>query len=277
MAVSQEPNYVLGRGKVYFAAFTDAVNKIPGPERYIGNTPEMSLTISQDTLDHFNSDAGIKEKDESITLQVNRTGQVTCDNIDIRNLAMFFFGSFETVSDAGSVEEEVFTAGEQGLYYQLGISDARPAGAVNILGADADSNSAAVGVVVTAGDETSSNSGAGATLVAGTDYEMDYALGRLYVPAGSAITEDSLFTVAYTVKASTFERVISGSSPVAGALRYIADNPVGKNSNIYLAYVKISPNGDYNLKGDDWNVIPFNLEVLKLPTRPAILVDGRPG
>lgn len=57
------PNYTLGRGKVYFARFTSG--QVPGPFRYIGNTPEFNLTIELETLDHFSSDEGIREKDDS--------------------------------------------------------------------------------------------------------------------------------------------------------------------------------------------------------------------
>ena len=49
------PNYTLGRGKVYFARFT--AGQTPGPFRYVGNSPEFSLAVETEMLDHFNAGA----------------------------------------------------------------------------------------------------------------------------------------------------------------------------------------------------------------------------
>ena len=42
-----------------------------------------------------------------------------------------------------------------------------------------------------------------------------------------------------------------------------------------MPYVKISPNGDYALKGDEWQQIPFNIEILKKTGFEALYSDGR--
>lgn len=259
-------NYTLGRGEVFFARFIDD-NKTAGGERYIGNTPELSLTIEQEVLDHFSSDHGIREKDESIALQVNRTGTMSTDNINTDNVALFFFGEASQVSEAGGVVNEVLQAVEQGLHYQLGVSANRPAGAKGISGAE-DSNS--VQAVVVEGD---SNSG---PYIEGTDYTIDTELGRLFVVEGGGIANGSNLDVTFTVRESTYSRVISGSQPVEGAMRFIAFNPTGDDIDYYFPWVKISPNGDYALKSDEWQTIPFNIEVLKRSDREAIYADGRP-
>jgi len=274
MAQNETQNYTLGRGEIYFARFADAVNFVPAGERYIGNSPELSLTISQEVLDHFSSDRGIREKDASIPLQVDRTGSFSTDNIHPENVAMFFFGESQSVVEAGGTitSETVAPEGaEQGLYYQLGVSEARPTGAKGLIDTD-DSNSGGSFTVF----ENDSNSGAGVAFVKGTDYEIDYDSGRLYIIPDGGIADGTVLSVTYVIKASTFARVISGSAPVAGAMRYIQINPQGTNFDYYFPYVKVSPNGDYALKGDDWQVIPFNLEILKLTGKEAIYMDGRP-
>jgi len=274
-------NYTLGRGEVHFARFVGATQE-PAGERYIGNTPELSLTIEQEVLDHFNSDHGIREKDESIALQVNRTGSFTTDNIKPPNVALFFFGTESTVTEVGeTVVDETILAVEQGLTYQLGISTTRPAGAKGIVGDTDDSNSAGAFTVQAYNDSNSilpgsdSNSG-NASYVAVTDYVLDPELGRLYIVPGGGIADGASLVVNYTIKASTFSRVISGSQPVEGAMRFIAFNPTGDDIDYYFPWVKVSPNGDYALKSDQWQTIPFNLEILKRSDREAIYADGRP-
>lgn len=268
---SVQNNYTLGRGEVFFARFIDN-NKTPGGERYIGNTPELSLTIEQEVLDHFSSDHGIREKDESIALQVNRTGTMSTDNVNTENVALFFFGSASLVTEVGAtITEEVLPAVEQGLHYQLGISSTRPAGAKGIVGQTDDSNSEGADPVVT--DAADSNSTA---FVEGTDYTIDYELGRVFVVEGGGIVDGTNLHVTYTIKASTYTRVISGSQPVEGAMRFIAFNPTGDDIDYYFPWVKVSPNGDFALKSDEWLTIPYNIEVLKRSDREAIYADGRP-
>lgn len=271
MALGTHPqNYTLGRGEIYFARFAPGT-QTPVGERYIGNTPEFALTIEQEQLEHFSSDRGVREKDDSVALQVNRTGNLTTDNIVPDNVALFFFGDKSTVAEAGGAEEETLTDVEQGLYYQLGITDERPTGAAGIL-SDEDSNSDANFAVYTLGD---SNSDA-EEFVRGTDYEVDFTLGRLYIIPGGGIADGTDITVEYNVRASSFERVISGSQPVEGALRYVELNPKGQNKVYYMPWVQISPNGDYALKSDEWQTIPFSIEVLKKSGREAIYCDNRP-
>ena len=266
---STSNNYTLGRGEIHFARFF-ANTQNPKGERYIGNTPEFSLTIEQEVLDHFSSDHGIREKDESIALQVNRSGTFTTDNVNIANVAMFFFGEEEEVVEAGGAVTEVLTSVEQGLYYQLGISANRPAGAKGLIGDTDDSNSG--GAFTVELDDSNSTTAYGLNV----DYTIDHELGRLYIVPGGAIVDGSNLSVAFTIRASTFDRVISGSEPVEGAMRFIAFNPVGNDIDYYFPWVKISPNGDYALKSDEWNVIPFNVEILKRSDRSAIYADQRP-
>ena len=59
-------------------------------------------------------------------------------------------------------------------------------------------------------------------------------------------------------------------------LMFLANNPKGADFHYYLPWVKITPNGDYAMKGDEWQQIPFSLEALKPVGGPAILMDGVP-
>src|SRR5688572_8082154 len=93
--------YTLGRGRLYFDAFLPNTKTKTG-ERYIGNTPSLSLTIESESLDHFDSDGGVRTKDDSVLLQLNRTGAFVTDNIDPENVALFLLGSATALVQAAA-------------------------------------------------------------------------------------------------------------------------------------------------------------------------------
>lgn len=254
-------NYTLGRGEVHVARYVAGV-ATPG-FRYIGNTPEFSLSIESETLDHYSSDAGIREKDDSVPLQVNRTGSLVTDNIDPRNVALFFFGEESTVTQAtvaintGSPEE--FGVTELGQSFKLGVTTNNPTGYFGI---------AETGFAITDGTDS---------LVAGTDFEMDYDNGILTLLDTSTLAiVGATLEVTYSVEASTRSRVISGSVPVECAILYRTKNPKGADCVFFFPYVKLTPNGDYALKGDEWQQIPLSMEILKPSGKEAIYRDGTP-
>lgn len=254
-------NYTLGRGRVYFGRFPNG-STTPDGFRYIGNTPELSLTIESEELDHYSSDEGIREKDDSVPLEVNRTGSLITDNISPENVALFFFGENSTLTQAVVASQtETITGIKVGHSYLLGQSVSNPTGYRGI-----DQTGFAVAV-----------NGGGASLVADTDYEMDFDNGLITFLEGSAhAVADADIDVTYAVAGSSRDRVISGSSPVEGAMLYVTKNPKGEDSTFYMPYCKITPNGDYALKGDEWQQIPMSLEILKLTGQEAIYRDNIP-
>lgn len=255
-------NYTLGRGKVYLARYDDNGDPTAG-YRYIGNTPELSLNIESETLDHFSSDEGIREKDDSVPLEVNRTGALTTDNIDPRNVALFFFGSESTISqiavalNTGSPEE--FEVTELGQTFKLGITPSNPTGYFGI---------SATGFAITDGTNP---------LVAGTDYTVDLDAGLIHlIDTSTLAVVGATLEVTYAVSAHTRSRVISGSEPVECSMIYRTHNPKGDDCTFFFPYIKLTPNGDYALKGDEWQQLPLSLEILKPEGKEAIYRDGEP-
>jgi hypothetical protein len=113
-------------------------------------------------------------------------------------------------------------------------------------------------------------------LVEGTDYSVDMTLGRITILGGALVKGDNI-TVTYKIKTQTRSRIVSGSTAIEGALRYIAKNPAGEQIDYYFPWVKITPNGDFQLKAEQaLQSIPLNIEALKLTGREAIYADGRP-
>jgi hypothetical protein len=260
-----ENNYTLGRGEVYFAR-KDPVTGILGGERYIGNTPECNLTAEEEKLEHFSSDKGVRVKDANVTLQVNYTGTVSCDNIDNENVALFFLGDTATLTVAQStVTAAPINDVERGMFYQLGMTPNNPSGARKVI----FPGSAGTTFTLTKLPST--------LLVHGTDYVLNAALGRIEILSTSVTVVDGDDLVCtYTVAASTRNRMISGSTAISGALRYIAYNPEGKQIDYYMPSVTMSPNGDFPLKSDEWQVIPFNLDVTKRDdATAAVYADER--
>jgi len=242
-----QPNYTLGRGELYFNKFKPGT-QIGVGERYFGNTPAVAWHVQANNLDHYNSDAGVKEKDMSIALQTDRTGSFTTDNIDQESVALWWFGSAQALTvSATTGATSSFDGVKVGYFYQLGES------ATNPMGDQLVSN------VVVKNDIASP-----VTYVAGTDYNLNATLGRIEVLEGGAIVDGTTnLRITYDTTASTRDQVLSGSTPIEGSLRFIAYNPQGDNIDYFFPYVKITPNGDFTLKGDNWQEIPFTLEILK--------------
>lgn len=257
--------YTLGKGKLYFAPFATGTEE-PKGERFFGNVSEFNLTIEEEKLEHYASTGGIRQKDASISLQVNRSGSIVTDEISSDNLALFFFGSTSSLAVTGTtVTDEAISAVEQGRYYQLGVSDANPTGARELDVHTAPSTN----VIVT------DDGGSPVTFVEGDDYTIDMVLGRLFIVEGGAITDGTNLKVSYKTKTSTRERILSGGTAISGQLRFIADNPAGPNRDYLMPSVTISPSGDYALISEEWMTINLSAEILKKTGREAIYVDGR--
>jgi len=238
-------DYVVGKGEVHFDQFAEGTKTKTG-ERYMGNTPEFSISQDQSTLDHFDSDSGLNVKDESIVTEQNMTGSLVTDNISIENVAAWFGGEVDAVAVAGAtLVPDAIANVKLGRTYQIGATEDAPQGARNIST-----------VVVTKGVTVIAASG---------NFEVDGALGRIYIEEDAAdIDADDDLTLTYTQVAGTQNTIIAKGTVVQGALRFISKNPVGSQKDYYFPFVKLTANGDFALKGDEWQQIPFSIEVLKL-------------
>lgn len=253
-------NYTLGRGELHFGQFRKNT-LIPMGERYLGNSPELSYSATEETLDHYNSDHGVRTKDASVTLQQDYAGALSLDSIDMKNLAFFFLGeSFTLTTASREVTDEALGPVSQGLSYQLGTTATDPAGVRQI------------SELVLTNTTTPANAP-----VLGVDYVVDPVRARIQILEGSTkIIEGNVLKAAYTVDASTREQVISKGETIQGSLRYLAYNPAGKDIDYFMPQVKLTPNGDFNIKGDDWQVLPFTIEIVKKAGLAAIYADGQP-
>ena len=252
-------NYVLGKGRIYFDQMLTGTKTLTG-ERYLGNTPELSTSSDQDTLDHFDADQGINVKDESVTIQDDMTGQLVTDNINLENVGLFFGGSAETATISAATGLTETKPAKLGRWVQLGTSDVNPSGLRNV-----------DNVVIKIGAATVTPTG---------NYEVDLALARVFIeadPADVTLVEDAALIYTYDQEASTRKLVIGAGSEIRGALRFVSTNPVGPKKDYFWPYVKLRANGDFSLKGDEWQQIPFSFEVLKKDNAtPRVVIDEQP-
>ena len=257
MAFANE--YKLGRGKVFFNRFASGTKTPIDSERYIGNCPALTFSSSEDKLEHYSSEGGLKVLDASVVLQMTRAGSFTTDNINLPNLALLFSGTSSKVTQTAATAQTQDIIGAKDRWYQLGIS------ATNVVGVRNVSN-----VVIK--EKTSST-----VLVAG-NYTVDLALARVYIKDNApSVTEGTEYTVTFDVAASSSTLVVSKTDTVYGSLRFVADNGYGTNIDYFLPYVKIAPNGDFSLIGDEWQQIEFSLDVLKLNDETeSFYIAGRP-
>lgn len=254
-----DKNYTLGRGRLFFDKFVSGTLAGEG-QRYIGNTPEINLSSESENLEHFDSDHGIREKDDSVLLSLARNGSFITDHISPANLALFFLGDESVVAVAAATAATDTIANVQlGRRYQIGVSPSTPAGARSL-------TNVVVEVATVAKTE-------------GVDFTVDGATGGITVLAGGTIVAGDDLDITYDTTASSYNRVVTAANAeISGALLYVADNPKGVNFDYFWPYVTLKPDGDFALKGDDWQQIGFSFEVLKLnDLTESVYINGRPG
>lgn len=255
-----EKNYTLGTGKVYFAQFA-AGTLISNGQRYFGNTPEFSLSSESEVLDHFDADNGIRQKDDSVLLELNRTGTFVTDHISPENLALFFLGSADVLAQASATgATDTFTDAGVNRRYQLGVAPGLPAGVRGV-----------TNVVVEVG---------ATTMVLNTDYTLDAATGGLVFLAAGAINDGDDVDVTYDVTATSYNQIVSAANAeLYGELFFQGTNPKGAIFDYHFPYVVIRPDGDFQLKSaDEWQQLSFSIEILKKDdSTEAIYINGRAG
>lgn len=264
-----DKNYTLGRGEIWFSQFREGTRFPLNGAEYIGNTPEVTLTTDTENLDHFDADHGVRTKDDSVLLEKNTTGSLITDNISPSNLARLFLGTSGVVTQvAAAAQTATITAVRKGRRYQLGVTAANPSGVRGI---------SDVSIAATPAGGTS------VTLVENLDYRVDSQTGGiLFLSGGLVLTNDpdDDVVVTFDVDATSYNQVVSSAnaSSLEGELLYISFNPKGVRFDFLFPYVQLRPDGDFNLKGDEWQQISFAFEALKRDDNTEVVYsNGRPG
>ena len=253
-------NLTRGAGRLYFDRFLDGTTTKTG-RRYVGHTPSLNIAIESDTLDHINKDNGVGETDKTATLSTSRDGSFTTDNISPPNVAMFYLGSADVFTQAATpVVDEVHTV-KQDHFYQLGAAQGSGMGVRNVASVDVQ-------------DDTDIT-----TYVDGVDYTVDLVMGMVYIITtanGGSIVDGDVLHIDYTPAAETRSQMLSGAMSVKGELFFESTNPDGDKIDYLYPSVELSPEGEHELKSDEWQEMNFKISIGKLnTTTQAIISQGR--
>lgn len=244
--IHEETQLVLGRGEVYFEPFASGT-RVGDGERYVGNTSTFQLSRTIERVERFTSYRGQKVEREGAVVAERHAVQFITDNIDIENVAAWLGeGSSNYFFSQGQVSENIIV--RRNRFYQLGKSR-------QVFGIRAIES-----LVVKIGATVVSSIG---------NYEFDSALGRLFVHRdANDIPDGTTLTLEYEWRGAERELATSKASEIYGALRFIATNIAGPQRNYYFPMVRMTPRGQIDLKGDEWQQMPFDVSVMRLT--PAI-------
>lgn len=256
-------NYVLGRGELHFGRFGPGTRSVVGGMRYLGNSPSLSISADSESLDHYDADGPVRVKDDSVLIELNRTGNFTVDHVSPENQAMWLGGAASVVEQA-ALTAQAFTLENvrRGSSYQIGESASNPVGVRGV---------------------TTVTATAGATpLVENVDYLLDREAGLIQIlPGSTVIDEDDTTDVSLevTAPAVSYHQAVSGSDAnIEGRLLFKATNAKGAKFDYLFPYVRISPDGEYELKGEEWQTMSFVFDALKLnDITESVYTSGRPG
>jgi hypothetical protein len=250
-------NYVLGAGKIYFAPEGSEA------ERYLGDSPGISLTVESESIEVYDSDGPTAEKIVDHPTKVTRKVSLSVRDVNKENLALFLGGDSSTHTQTSSSVTGESINGAAALAadrtYQLGVASGNPVGVRGM-----------TSVTITKG---------ATTYVLDTDYELDAALGRIRVLSGGALVGTTAVLANYTRTANTRTRAESSDTVgVRGKLTFIADNSSGDNRDLVAPLCVLKPSGEFALKSRDTiQEMSFECELLKRDTATAMIyVDGRP-
>lgn len=83
--------YTLGRGIVSIAQWNGTTPPVSLTD--VGNSPRFEAEVTEETLDHYSSRSGTRNKDKSVVLETGFTLNFDLDEFAISNLAIFLMGS----------------------------------------------------------------------------------------------------------------------------------------------------------------------------------------
>ncbi|MDO5646293.1 hypothetical protein, partial [Paracoccus sp. (in: a-proteobacteria)] len=248
---------VLGRGELFFERFADGQFTGDG-ERYIGNTPLFQITRAVQRLKQSTSHHGrVHEKLGMVISEEIKLG-ITTDNISWDNIADWL-GSPVTqhVTGKNSAPFTEHLKVRQGRHYQLGK-------AIFPLGASRIQNVRGV-----CGDQP---------LRDNIDWHVDIEKGRIFIPVGSErIPNGATISITFVKKKDSILVADSRPNEVVGSLRYVSRNVIGANTDYFFPMVRLSPEGAYNQKADEWQQMRFIATAMKRRPTESLLYAVREG
>lgn len=240
-------DYVLGRGKVYFASLK--ADGTPDTYRFLGNAPEFTINVEVETLEHQSSQEGLKKTDKEVTISQSVGVTVTLDEINFQNMAVFFSGTSQTYTNvAGNFTDSLLSASVTlGRWYDI-----------------VDTSGNRLYDITSSADLAFGTSAASSDLVLNTDYTLDLVMGRIFllsnavnIMAGENLYCDYTEASTGAPETSIDEVEALTTTSVKGALKFLQINPTDADhqSEFQFHSVSLKAEGDFNLIGDDWTTM----------------------
>ena len=249
---------VLANGRIEFNQFpiVNGVERQADAKgfRYLGSSKELNLTQENETLEHKSSECGFNTTDEEIIISSKLTGSFTLDNINTENLAMFFAGEVSNQTQTEATGKTEIRKVYPSLGYRLGTSK----------------------------ENAKAGTPATATLVEGVDYEYTPETGFLMIGDTNSTSqikaEGTWVVVTYDLKKAAREVIISKGQSIVGEFLFRGCNAKGENRQYWMPKVRLSPNGDFALKGgEEWSQMAFNITALEPEGAGSMLyINGQP-
>lgn len=259
--------YVMGRGKLFFTPFSDpdAQTIAKGvPREFLGNVPNLGLTINSTNYDHYDSTGGTREKDASVPLQTDRSATFTVEKVSTTNMARFMMGTPSTLTQAAATGyTETVDVAYLNRTYQVGVTLASPMGASLLSNFQLFKGTDATGTA----------------LVEGSDYVVDATNGMYkLLPTSPNLKGDgteSLF-VKTDIGAASRLLAVSGNKAAQGRVDFVADAAFGRNWNIMIPCATLRPNGELAMIGDAFMAVPFTMDIGKTADYAAVYAIRSP-
>ncbi len=266
-------------GKGSLIVFTLPANQDPrmfDPAGHlIGNTTAIANSSDTEKLEHFDESSGFKNKDLSRIIQINRSVKITTDHISPENIAYVMLGKSKPELRPASTTPttEYIKVSALDRAFQLGFATTRTGDSPLNPGPRGLQAITLVGVSVATGDGDTTPYAKGADLLTkNTDFYIDEGAGIFQPALGGVISVDSVVAVEYTLRAQDQQIIVSSEDQATVRLMYVPDNPFGENYGFIVPKAAVHPDGDFNMKGSDFQEISLMFEVLdpKVPGWSAI-------
>lgn len=245
-------DYNLGRGKVYLAEL-DATTKRPKAFRDVGNVPEFTLSLENETLEHLSSREGLKSVDKEVVISLSANCSFSFDELNFQNLSAFFSGEVASYTNpargAAITNQQIAAAGawEKGRWYELRDSNGDRLYDLDLSG----------------GTLTVEYGSSPTSLTIDTDYTVNAKMGMIFIKSTSAGTPATdVLQYDYASNGSPAEtelidevRGLTQTSQVL-ALKFISENPADDDHQVELDIhqINLKSEGDMAMIGDEYSV-----------------------
>lgn len=252
-------NYVLGRGKLLFAALNSSTG-LPDASgfRFLGNCPNLSYSIEPQKIEHKSSITGLSVTDKTIIQSLDVSIAFTLEEQDNDNQALHVAGEVGTFTNpavAGYAATVLTADVVKGRWYEL--RNASGVRAYDIEAADLTVRRDPSGTPV--------------TLVLNTDYSLDLEMGLIFflstsstVIAGDEI--DTALAAEATASSPVQEiKALTTTSGLSGCLLFIQENAGNGDAKKEYRFhtVNVSADGENALIGDEIGQMQFSGSVQK--------------